>query len=290
MQKRSERPSTALFQPIRFPEDIPVVVNPHEDPDSPVATMHYHDAVEISLCLGGSGVFFIGEEVRPCHEGTVLQLASGTLHIAQGDPFRRPRWLTVYLSEGHLGRDRALSPDLAGLLRENRFLEQESQPRVRDALMGLVRECGAPDMYGRLGLRGYLHVLAVELARNGQSLSSTVREAGEQRIRLAPALNLIARQLDRPLSATDLARSAGMSAPHFRRVFQSTMGQSPHQYLLGARIQLAKSLLTTGGLPVIEVAQRCGFETLSTFNRAFKRLTGFSPREWRRDLAGAGSG
>jgi AraC-like DNA-binding protein len=49
------------------------------------------------------------------------------------------------------------------------------------------------------------------------------------------------------------------------------MGLSPHRYVLKTRIQLAKGLLRDASNSILEVADRCGFDTLSTFNRAFKK-------------------
>lgn len=56
----------------------------------------------------------------------------------------------------------------------------------------------------------------------------------------------------------------------------------PMAYLAAWRMQIAAGLLTTGALTVAQVAERVGYESEASFGRAFKRVTGTTPSEWRR--------
>jgi AraC-like DNA-binding protein len=73
-----------------------------------------------------------------------------------------------------------------------------------------------------------------------------------------------------------------MSEPNFRRQFRSVMGISPQAYLLDLRLHMACSLLRSSALSILTISQETGFETLSSFNRAFRACFKTSPREWRR--------
>jgi AraC-like DNA-binding protein len=83
------------------------------------------------------------------------------------------------------------------------------------------------------------------------------------------------------LTIDDLARRARMSTFHFIRVFKVRTGQTPHQYLRARRIARAKHLLETTPMPVTEVCERVGFESLGSFGAVFRRLTGESPAAYR---------
>jgi AraC family transcriptional regulator len=83
------------------------------------------------------------------------------------------------------------------------------------------------------------------------------------------------------LSLGDLAEVAGCSAQHLSRVFRRTFGLTPHQYLIRARIDRAKSLLRDGRLSLAEIATACGFADQSHFTSRFTKTTGMSPGRYR---------
>ncbi|MGY2397868.1 helix-turn-helix domain-containing protein [Pseudomonas sp. SDO5271_S396] len=87
--------------------------------------------------------------------------------------------------------------------------------------------------------------------------------------------------LDQRLSLHDLALCAGFSRAHFSRLFQATFGLPPHQYVLKARIDRARTLLRKPRLSILEVALACGFQTPQHFARTFQRQTGVTPSTFR---------
>ena len=78
-----------------------------------------------------------------------------------------------------------------------------------------------------------------------------------------------------------LARVSGVSEAHFARSFKQAFGVPPHRYLLTRRIERAKALLRDTDLPVTEIAFQTGWESLGTFGRVFRDVTGESPGELR---------
>ncbi len=73
-----------------------------------------------------------------------------------------------------------------------------------------------------------------------------------------------------------LARSIGMSAFHFTRVFTELVGRPPHRYLTERRLAAARAMLKDGR-SVTETCFACGFNDLSHFSRTFGRRFGVSP-------------
>ena len=78
-----------------------------------------------------------------------------------------------------------------------------------------------------------------------------------------------------------LARVSGTSEAHFARSFKDAFGVPPHRYLLARRIERAKALLRDTDLPIIEIALQTGWNSLGTFGRIFRDITGESPGELR---------
>jgi|SRR5690349_1831056 len=78
-----------------------------------------------------------------------------------------------------------------------------------------------------------------------------------------------------------LAAVSGVSDAHFARSFKRAFGIPPHRYLLTRRIERAKALLRDTDIPIIEIAIETGWNSLGTFGRIFRDITGESPSELR---------
>src|SRR5512139_319674 len=78
-----------------------------------------------------------------------------------------------------------------------------------------------------------------------------------------------------------LARVSGVSAAHFARSFKEAFGVPPHRYLLTRRIEKATALLRDTDLPILEIALQTGWNSLGTFGRTFRDVTGENPSALR---------
>ncbi|HEV8315309.1 MAG TPA: AraC family transcriptional regulator [Burkholderiaceae bacterium] len=74
-----------------------------------------------------------------------------------------------------------------------------------------------------------------------------------------------------------LARTSGVSEAHFARSFKQAFGVPPHRYLLTRRIERATALLRDTDLSITEIAFQTGWESLGTFGRTFRDVTGENP-------------
>ena len=102
---------------------------------------------------------------------------------------------------------------------------------------------------------------------------------------MASSLPAIRAYVDRhyakQLTVPHLAKLAGLSRFHFIRAFRAEAGMTPHQYLRDRRIARARELLVTTPLPVTEICDAVGFQSLGSFCALFKRLTGEAPVSYR---------
>ena len=74
-----------------------------------------------------------------------------------------------------------------------------------------------------------------------------------------------------------------MSEAYFARSFKQAFGLPPHRYLLTRRIEQAATLLRDTDLGITDIAFATGWESLGTFGRIFRDITGQSPTALRRD-------
>ncbi|MGH9361578.1 MAG: AraC family transcriptional regulator [Thermoanaerobaculia bacterium] len=101
------------------------------------------------------------------------------------------------------------------------------------------------------------------------------------------ALALLHARPAEPWTLEDLAKASATSRTALAGRFAALVGQPPMQYLTHWRLQLAARRLADGAAKVAAVAHEVGYESESAFSRAFKRLVGSAPSDWReRRLAG----
>jgi AraC-like DNA-binding protein/ligand-binding sensor protein len=89
------------------------------------------------------------------------------------------------------------------------------------------------------------------------------------------------------LSLAAVAKIVNMSASYFSEKFKEATGINFVEYVARTRVEKARNLLQNPNLRISEIAFDVGFQSLSQFNRAFKKVAGQSPRDYRASLAGA---
>lgn len=98
--------------------------------------------------------------------------------------------------------------------------------------------------------------------------------------RFTPLINYINNNLSAPLKVSDLAAFTHLSPDHFTRVFKRIMGITANQYIQEKRIERAQALLITSRFTIQEISATVGIYNTSQFSSLFKKITGYSPREY----------
>jgi AraC family transcriptional regulator len=130
-----------------------------------------------------------------------------------------------------------------------------------------------------LYLQSIAQLVAVHLLRRGSLAEENGQTLTRQQMR--HVTDFIQAHLDQDLSLEQLAQQAGLSPYYFSRMFRQTTGESPHQFVLGRRIELARQLLTETDASLAQVALQSGFASQSHLSSIFKRRLGLTPRAYR---------
>lgn len=102
-----------------------------------------------------------------------------------------------------------------------------------------------------------------------------------EEIAVIQACTMVQNGLDGQLNRNEIAQALGMSEGHFGNIFRRMTGISFREYVQLARVKKAQSLLLIPGKSVSEVALDVGYADISSFTRAFNKVCGTSPSEYR---------
>ena len=90
--------------------------------------------------------------------------------------------------------------------------------------------------------------------------------------------------LSEPVSLEEMGRLTDYSALHILRLFKRDTQKTPHAYLTALRMAFARELLAEDEWSIAQIAERCGFVSESHFQSLFKRQTGMTPGQYRRQV------
>jgi signal transduction histidine kinase/DNA-binding response OmpR family regulator len=145
----------------------------------------------------------------------------------------------------------------------------------------IVKPFDSRELVARLKSQAHLKLLRDKV------VAATVDGAREKRlteetiIKLNLALEFIRKNYRDDLTRESLARSLELSPDHFGRMFRRLTGKKVVEYLAELRLEHTAEELRSSSAPITVIAFDSGFESLRTFNRAFKLKYGRSPSEFR---------
>jgi AraC-like DNA-binding protein len=111
--------------------------------------------------------------------------------------------------------------------------------------------------------------------------TSRQKTHGAEPVRIWRARNFIHAHASEELSLGKVARAANTSPNYFSEKFKEATGLNFVEYVARARYEKATALLREGDLRISEIAFACGFQSLSQFNRVFRKFAGKSPTDYR---------
>lgn len=86
------------------------------------------------------------------------------------------------------------------------------------------------------------------------------------------------------ISLEDISKALFVSKSHISHIFSDKIGVNFRDYLNSLRLAYSLNLLKDGVHTIAEISSYCGFESIRSFNRAFKKQFNTSPTEYRRNL------
>ena len=280
---------------------IPLRIYRREHSPTAPAPLHSHDFLEIAVAISGSGTHVLylpdlDEVSCPVAKGNLCIVAPGEKHAYSFQPGESLRLINILFSPSVLQKSNAVCWDdfhyeefiqLSSYLsvRQNGNprqirLDTEELDQVCRLVERIEREFSRKETgYSTMVQLYFSTILTIMLRCYKREIVTADIE--EDRTLVAKILQYADTHYQQKITLDQLAEMTHFSTRHITRRFKAATGLSLNGYLLNQRIAGAKSLLASTPKKVAEVALETGFGNASYFCQQFKRVTGYTPNEYR---------
>jgi AraC-like DNA-binding protein len=255
---------------------------------------HFHPEFELVLNLTSCGTRIIGDNVELFDRYT-MTIVSGNLphswnHYRQDDGVLENHSIVLHFRSESLGDALLSQHEMRGLRdlltdAERGLAFSESDARIAEPLLtNMTSQTGLDKMVSFFSLMNIL----VSAERRRLLCSSDYKRAQDQRgnKRMSDVYSFIRTNYAHPVTLDEVARVANMSPFAFSRFFKKNSGAGVVEYINQVRTNRACYLLRETDNQIHEIASECGFQSISNFNKHFRKATTISPREYRAGYRG----
>ena len=247
---------------------------------------HWHNAVEIIIPLHNGFTVTSGGIDYHLSEKEIIIIPPGELHSMPAQDGRR----IIFQCDNSVISDvpslESILPVFSSAVHITPTLNKELYVLARKNILDIYTEYYAKAPM--TDVRIYMYLLTMltavrefQLTKSEENAAANAVSADESR-KFGLGTKYINQNYMYDLPLEKLASIAGYSKYHFSRIFKEYNGMSYIQYINSKRIKAAERLMADSSLPITEVAMQCGFSSLTTFNRAFRKAKGCTPTEFRK--------
>ncbi|MEL6105594.1 MAG: helix-turn-helix domain-containing protein [Planctomycetota bacterium] len=271
-------------------DGFPVVVE-RRDPQEPFG-LHCHEFSEIVIITGGTGVHITGEDRYELQTGDTFVIGGDRPHDYLNmnqlslinilfDPNELP--MNVGDLQSLSGYHALFTLEPAWRKRHQFTSRLQLRPvEIADAIElvdKLDRELTSRRAgFGVMAIATMLEIvtfLSRCYSETGNPTSKTLIQVGE-------TIAYMRRNYAQSISLEEMVAMSGMSRTNYLRMFETTVGTSPINYLIGLRIDEASQRLRETNQSVTQIALDVGFSDSNYFSRQFRKVCGQSPRDYRK--------
>ena len=252
-----------------------------------VDRLHFHNLLEVGYCYGGDGTLILDEEKIRFGSDKFSVIPKNYPHHTASDEGTISRWEYLFIDVDNfihdIYHDNPIFADdiIKRINKQAFFVDAEEYPEAAHMILDICNEMRNKQEFYVETVRGILHSLLMHIARINKNPEDKVRNQMPSMMQIATALDYISRHYNEELTIGELARISHLSETHFRRVFEKSMSMTPGDYINLVRVQMACEYMKKNNHSMETVAEKCGFRTVSTFNRNFKKIIGISPYQWK---------
>ncbi len=267
---------------------------------------HWHEEVELLYFSGGQFRLEINMESFPIQSECFYFINPGELHSVISETADSYWEDAVVFSPDILSFDsydhaqiHLIHPIQKGRLLFPRYITPEHAAflPIRNAFMDITRAFGqmaseaspikdsslvTDDLTSQLYIKSSLLYILATLSEH-RLFTPTEKNLDKRVESIKTALTYIKDNYREKIYLSDLAEQTNLNEQYFCRLFKKAIGHSPMEYINEYRIKQTKRLLEETNLSITEICLECGYNNLGNFLREFRKYTGTTPLQYRKN-------
>ncbi len=241
--------------------------------------LHYHDVLELGVCLEGDGLCLTEKASIPYQKGDAQCILPFEPHynVTQQNG---TLWMFINidllrLSSQNITYDPLFIDALIKKIPSGGVFKDKTP--AADAIKEITTLIQSEDQDTDLLALKIVLLLKMLGSDKVENTSLTKNKS------ILPALHLVSSYVKKGLRPTPkaMADACFMSESYFRKIFTTHIGEAPKSYITRMQMQQAATMLMNEQTPITDIATYCGFTDFSTFYRNFKAVYGVSPSNYR---------
>jgi len=271
-----------------FTEQYPfrLIINSIEEFQYP---LHWHNAAELVYNASGYCRIDVSGTEYMLSDGDLLLIPSGEIHEITESSKGGERDIIQFdiTSLDCFGGINNIRPYMKNTVKICKTAEPELQRSIERCVLDLIGEYEKKDYAYALSLNARIFDIIVLFSRHLATREIRLgTDTGRRKIagfkQIDRAFEYIEKNYPSEITLKDISNYVGFSEYYFSRLFKDVTGQNFLNYLNSYRARQAEKLLRHSEKPILDIALESGFNSLTTFNRTFRKIKGCSPTFYRK--------
>jgi len=282
---------TAHLEKIRLKDDESFFIGVFQDNLEQI-TWHYHNNYEISFITEGSGKRIVADSIEDFYPGDLVFIGPNLPHVWISDKSnigpssRTLEMVFLQFTSQTLSAQMLELPEFRNIKKALQLSERGTQitGQTLNQVSEIMLQLPYLDSFERMMM--FFRMMDI-IGKSGSNIELASEDYIRKRFRpankrIGAIHDYLMKNYRGEINLAELAAIVNMAGGSLCRFFRSQMGITIFEYLNRIKVDFACKLLMDPELSILEVCLDSGFNNLSHFNKQFKRITGTTPKDYRK--------
>ena len=251
---------------------------------------HYHPELELAYIIDGSGKLHVGNHVSFYNNGGLILIGPNLPHYGFMDRLsRKNNQMVIQMKEDFLGDAFLELPETQSI--KNLFMRSRSglsfhgntKKEVGERIQYLPYMTSLEKVTSLIHILDQLGSSEEYKSLNAEGMAITIQHQDNDRIDII--YDYVRANFQRDIALAEVSELVSMTIPSFCRYFKKLTKKTFVSFLNEVRIVHACKLISEERITITEICYECGFNNFSHFTKSFKRITGYTPSDYRKSLS-----
>lgn len=230
----------------------------------------------LHFVLDGKGYYYVNNKKYTVNKNEGFLINPNVVTFYQAD--EDTPWTYLWLGIDGIKVEDYLN--YAGLDNDNLIFKCDDDELLKSYVIDMLKHHKSTPS-DTFKIEGLLYLFFSKISENSTFLSKNNENLAN--IYISKSIEFIQNNHHTPIKVSDITNYICLNRSYLSSLFQTHLNMSPQKFLMEFRISKASDLLYTSDLPIGNIALSCGYSDPLAFSKAFKKVKGVSPKEYRKN-------